>query len=248
MDIIVNGACGRMGKEVIRVLLEKYGAAVNIIPVDVCAQNTDILSNIRDYKGKAECIIDFSSHLGTRDLIDFALETKTPAVIATTGHTQEELDIIHKASETIPIFHSGNMSIGVALLVRLARETVRAMPDADVEIVEQHHNQKVDVPSGTALLLANGIKEEKKDAQFVIGRHENGKRRPQEIGIHSLRTGGTVGIHEVIISTNSQTITLKHEAHNRALFAEGAVEAAKFIVTQKNGIFDVNDMLNMHVK
>lgn len=244
-SIIVNGACGRMGKEVIRVLLEKFGASVNIIPVDVCAQDSDTLKNIDDFSGKADCIIDFSSHLGTKTLVEYALRTKTPAVIATTGHTEEEIGLINDASADIPIFHSGNMSIGVALLVRLAKEAVRVMPDADVEIIEQHHNQKVDVPSGTALLIANRIKEERGDAEFVVGRHENGKRRKEEIGIHSIRTGGTVGIHEVIISTNSQTITLKHEAHNRALFAEGAVEAAKFIVTQKNGKFDVNDMLNM---
>lgn len=247
MNIIVNGACGRMGKEVIKVLLAKYGTDAEIIPVDVCAMNEDTLVNIRDYKGKAECIVDFSSHLGTKALLEYAVDTNTPAVIATTGHTKEELDMIEEAGKSIPIFHSGNMSIGVALLVKLAREAARVMPDADVEIIEQHHNQKVDVPSGTALLIANGIKEERQNAQFVIGRHDNGKRKPEEIDIHSIRAGGIVGIHEVIICTPSQTITLKHEAHNRTLFAEGAAAAVDYIITKEKGIFNINDMLSMKI-
>ena len=164
-------------------------------------------------------------------------------MLCTTGHTDEEIELIHKTSESIPLFYSGNMSLGIALLVELAKTTVAAFPEAEIEIIEKHHNRKVDAPSGTALMLANAICEVRPDAYANCGRNGQGKRNPAEIGIHSIRMGNIVGEHEVIIGTPSQTITLKHEAHNRALFAEGAIAAAGFLIDRVPGLYDMKSML-----
>ena len=143
----------------------------------------------------------------------------------------------------IDAFLSANMSIGVALLADLAKKAAAVFPDADIEIIERHHNQKVDVPSGTALLLARRIQEVRPEAELVVGRHENGKRTPTEIGIHSLRYGSEVGTHEIILSNGSETVTLKHEAESRVLFARGAVAAAEFIVGKAPGLYDMRDII-----
>ena len=150
--------------------------------------------------------------------------------------------MIEDAARKIPIFYSGNMSIGIALLVSLVKTAVQVFPDADVEIIETHHNQKLDVPSGTALMIAKGIEDVRQNTTFCIGRHENGKRPTGEVGIHSIRMGKVVGIHEVHINTGSQTLTLKHEAHSRALFAEGALKAAEYLKEQPSGLYAVGDM------
>ena len=152
--------------------------------------------------------------------------------------------MINKASEHIPLFYSGNMSLGIALLIELAKTTASALPEAEIEIIEKHHNRKVDAPSGTALMLANAICEVRPDAYTNCGRSGQGKRAIEEIGIHSVRMGNIVGEHEVIIGTQSQTITLKHEAHNRALFAEGAIAAAAFIIGLLPGLYDMKSMLS----
>ena len=152
--------------------------------------------------------------------------------------------MIAEAAKEIPVFFSANMSIGVALLADLGRKAAATFPDADIEIVEKHHNQKLDVPSGTALLLARGIQEVRQDSQLLIGRRDYGKRTKQEIGIHSLRLGNEAGAHEIILSTGTQTITLKHEAEDRALFAEGALAAAEYIARQPAGVYSMQDMLD----
>ena len=135
------------------------------------------------------------------------------------------------------------MSLGVALVACLAKIASKAFPDADVEIIEKHHNQKLDVPSGTALLLADAIKTTREELTYNIGRHENGKRQKNEVGIHSLRMGGEVGTHEIIFAMGSQVITLKHEAENRSLFAEGALSAADFLVNQEAGLYNMDNIL-----
>ena len=164
-------------------------------------------------------------------------------MVATTGHTPEELSAIRDAAKQIPVFHSGNMSLGIALLAQLVRQATAVFPDADVEIVESHHNQKLDVPSGTALMLARAVQDARPEAQMLVGRHENGKRTKEEIGIHSIRMGNTVGIHEVIINTGTQVITLKHEAQDRALFAEGALAAAEFLISQAPGLYNMDNIV-----
>jgi 4-hydroxy-tetrahydrodipicolinate reductase len=151
--------------------------------------------------------------------------------------------LIDQAKRDIPIFHSGNMSLGIALLMELARTVASHMPEAEVEIIEKHHNRKLDAPSGTALMLADAIKEARPESFSKVGRSGHGKRCPEEIGIHSVRMGNIVGVHEVIIGTPNQTITLKHEAHDRALFAEGAIAAAEFLVNCPNGKYDMKSIV-----
>lgn len=243
MNIIINGAGGRMGKA-LRAMVEKgCRNAVLAGAVDPYVQEVGMLSSLDSFTGKADCIIDFSNHAGTAALTAYAAANKLPMVIATTGHTEEEMAMIRRAAEEVPVFYSGNMSLGIALLTHLARETARMFPDADVEIVESHHNQKLDVPSGTALMLAKAVQDARPDSRFVVGRHENGKRAKEEIGIHSLRMGNTVGIHEVIVNTGTQIITLKHEAQDRSLFAEGALAAAAFLVNKAPGMYNMDDMV-----
>ena len=238
MKVIINGAGGRMGKA-LRAMIAPCDLAA---AVDPFVQGDGMIASLAQAPA-ADCIIDFSNHAGTEALMAYAKEKKLPVVVATTGHTAEELDCIKAAAKEIPVFYSGNMSVGIALLTRLARQTAAMFPNADIEIVESHHNQKLDVPSGTALMLAKAVKDARPDAEFLVGRHENGKRTKQEIGIHSLRMGNTVGIHEVIVNTGTQIITLKHEAQDRSLFAEGALAAAQFLAGKEPGLYNMDDMV-----
>lgn len=242
MKVIVNGAGGRMGKA-LRSLIEKGSRGAELASaVDPYVQEDGIVSCL-DAAAQADCIIDFSNHAGTKALMDYAVEKNIPVVVATTGHTEEELACIRGAGEKIPVFYSGNMSLGIALLTQLARQTAAMFPEADVEIVESHHNQKLDVPSGTALMLAKAVQDARPESHLLVGRHENGKRTKEEIGIHSLRMGNTVGIHEVIVNTGTQIITLKHEAQDRSLFAEGALAAAAFVVGKEPGMYNMDNMV-----
>ena len=245
MNIIVNGAGGRMGKVLCSLIEESENKAVAafVSAEFETEKEKHIYQSIGEVTEKADCIIDFSHHSATAELCDYAVKNKLPLVIATTGHTEEENGMINEAAKTVPVFKSGNMSLGVALVACLSKIAAKAFPDADIEIVEKHHNQKLDVPSGTALLLADSIKQVKKDSEYVIGRHENGKRKKNEIGIHSLRMGNEVGTHEVIFAMGSQVITIKHEAENRGLFAEGALSAADFLVKQEPGLYCMDDIV-----
>ncbi len=245
MKIIVNGAGGRMGS-VLCGLIEKSEkhtlAAKSSIEFETDREN-GIYKSISEFDGEADIIIDFSNHLATYDVTSYALKRNMPLVVATTGQSEEELSMIKSAATDIPVFYSQNMSLGVAILSCLAKIAAKALPDCDIEIIEKHHNQKLDVPSGTAILLADGIKSVRKDCEYNIGRHEFGKRKKNEIGIHSVRMGGEVGTHEIIFAMGSQVITLKHEAENRSLFAEGAISAAEFLASQEKGFYNMDNIL-----
>lgn len=242
IKVLINGACGRMGKEVEKIV-EASETMTVAAKVDKMAAESGCYTDINDFSGEADIIIDFSNHLGTKDLLDYAVKNNIPTVVATTGHTPEELALIEETGKKIAVFHSANMSLGVALLCELAVKAAATMPDADIEIVETHHNRKLDAPSGTALMIANAIKAVREKAQFVFGREGMAKREKNEIGVHAVRRGNIVGIHEVLVSTDSQTITLKHEAHSRALFAEGAVSAAEFILGKPAGLYNMNSIV-----
>lgn len=242
IKVLINGACGRMGKEVEKIV-EASETMTVAAKIDKMAAESGCYTDINDFSGEADIIIDFSNHLGTKDLLDYAVKNNIPTVVATTGHTPEELALIEEAGKKIAVFHSANMSLGVALLCELAVKAAATMPDADIEIVETHHNRKLDAPSGTALMIANAIKSVREKAQFVFGREGMAKREKNEIGVHAVRRGNIVGIHEVLVSTDSQTITLKHEAHSRALFAEGAVSAAEFILGKPAGLYNMNNIV-----
>ena len=248
MNILLNGISGFMGREVARLCESNYRGASLAIGVDpsggdFSAPVYQSLDDIITLDG-VDCIIDFSHHSVTPALLDFATENNLPIVLCTTGHTDEEIGLINKASESIPLFYSGNMSVGIALLIELAKTTAKAFPEAEIEIIEKHHDRKIDAPSGTALMLANAIREIRPDAYANCGRSGQGKRDTNEIGIHSIRMGNIVGEHEVIVATQNQTISLKHEAHSRALFAEGAIAAADFLVGKAAGLYDMKSMLS----
>lgn len=247
MRVIINGACGAMG-HIVTDLCKKRASLATIVALVDTSLTTD--PEKKEYHSLEECdqisevVIDFSHHSATKELTSFCISKKIPLLIATTGQTAEELEIINEAAKKIPIFRSPNMSLGIALLKDISKRVVKAFPEAEIEIVETHHDRKIDVPSGTALMLAEAIKEAKPFATYNIGRPSEGKRSKEEIGIHSLRYGNVVGVHEVIISTGNETLKLIHEADNRALFADGAMKAAEFIARQtKPGLYGMEDIL-----
>ncbi|MBE6589624.1 MAG: 4-hydroxy-tetrahydrodipicolinate reductase [Ruminococcaceae bacterium] len=246
MKILICGVGGRMGKEVAKLALAGIRSASVVAGYDVLPIDTREFPTYTDWNTvecDVDCIVDFSHHAGTEALLDFATRRKIPVVLATTGHTDEEKSLIEQAAKQIPLFHSANMSLGIALLVELAKLTAKTFPEADIEIIEKHHNRKLDAPSGTALLLANAIREIREKAKFVFGRSGQAKRAEDEIGIHAIRMGNIVGEHEVIVGTDTQTITLKHEAHSRSLFAEGALAAAEYLIGKPCGLYDMKKMI-----
>ena len=246
MRILICGVGGRMGREVAKLALDGFRGAVPVAGMDIVPVDTREFRTYTDWSDVEEavdCIIDFSHHTATPSMLSYAVGHRIPVVLATTGHDADELKAIAAAAKQIPVFHSANMSLGVALLVELAKSAAKAFPDANIEIIEKHHNRKLDAPSGTALLLANAIKEVREDAEFVYGRSGQAKREPQEIGIHAIRMGNIIGEHEVIVGTDTQTISLKHEAHSRALFAEGAIVAADYLIGKSAGLYDMKKML-----
>lgn len=243
MKVLVHGAAGHMGRHVVRLAQEGYAGASLGAAVDAFADGQDgVVARFAD-AAPCEVIVDFSHHSVVADVLAYAVEQKLPVVIATTGLTEEEKPALAEAARTVPVFFSANMSVGVALLCQLARQTAAIFPDADVEIVETHHNRKLDAPSGTALMLADAIRAVRPDAVYNCGRSGMAKRQKNEIGIAAIRRGNIPGIHEVIVSTGTQAITLKHEVYDRALFAEGALTAAAWLVDQPAGLYDMYSML-----
>lgn len=197
-----------------------------------------------DYKFQytdANVIIDFSSPTGTMQMLDFAVKSKIPVVIATTGLNEEQENKVIEASKIIPIFKSANMSFEVALIKNLLKNLASKLEDSDIEILETHHNRKADAPSGTAKLLAESINSGlDKPRDIVYGRE--GKRNKNEIGIASLRGANIVGEHSVKFFSDYETLEITHTAHSRELFASGALKAAQFIINQKPGIYNMDDM------
>ncbi len=246
MKIIVNGAGGRMGKTLCDLIgkSEKHTLVAAVSMEFETDSEKGIYKSLDEFSGEADMLIDFSNHSATYDVTSYALKRGLPVVIATTGQNGEEMSMIKSAAAEVPVFYSQNMSLGVAILSCLAKIAAKALPDCDIEIIEKHHNQKLDVPSGTAILLADSIKSVRNECEYNIGRHEYGKRTKNEIGIHSLRMGGEVGTHEIIFAMGSQVITLKHEAENRSLFAEGAISAAEYLVSQDAGFYNMDNILN----
>lgn len=242
MKYLIHGAMGYMGREVLKLLGTRM-PEVEVILVDANSDCESIRRALSDCPEQVDCVIDFSHHSATKALTDYVISTKTPLVLATTGQTPEELSMIDAAAKTVPVFFASNMSVGIAVLIRMAKQAAQAFPDADIEIVETHHNRKLDVPSGTALSIGKALQTVRPDAVLNIGRHENGKREKSQIDIHSLRMGNIAGIHEVHICTQTQTLTLKHEAHDRRLFAEGAIDAAGFLLGKPAGLYTMEDLL-----
>lgn len=249
MNILIYGIGGKMGKAVFDCLKEepRLRASCGVdkylkdniyeVPVFTCCDEVNL---------KVDCIIDFSVHNGIYDYLPYAIKNRIPCVIATTGFDGEEQSYINEASLSIPVFQSGNMSVGINLLVELVKIASRSIGDkSEIEIIEMHHNQKIDAPSGTAKMLAEAVKDELPCSKFVYGREGiPGRRDKNEIGIHAVRGGTIVGKHSVMFIMNNEVVTLSHESESRSILAQGSISAAKYIVGKKNGIYDMQDMLN----
>ena len=238
MRAVICGANGAMGKLICGILGDEVVGKVSIDGENGVPRTFDDLGPLR-----ADVVIDFSHHTAAPEVIRYAKAIGAAAVIGTTGHTPEEKALIQQAAKDIPVFYSGNMSLGIAVLCRLAREAAGFFPDADIEIVEVHHNRKVDAPSGTAHMLFEAIHQVRPNAVEHCGRSGEGKRTKDEIGVSSLRLGSVVGIHEVMIHTGTQCLTLKHEAVTRAMLADGAVDAARFMVGKPTGMYNMESLL-----
>jgi 4-hydroxy-tetrahydrodipicolinate reductase len=196
---------------------------------------------------EADVIIDFSSPQSVRTMLPAAVERKLPLVIATTGLSEDDLAIVNKSAQQIPIFRSGNMSLGINLLQQLLKRAAQVLGTSfDVEIIEKHHNQKKDAPSGTALMLADAIGEAREEElSYVYGRSGvDAQRKQGELGIHAIRGGTIVGQHEVIFAGPDEMITIGHQAFSRQVFATGAIAAARYLVTQQPGMYNMQDMLS----
>ena len=238
MRAILCGANGAMGKLIDAALGDEVVGRVSIDGENNVPKTFAELGEVA-----ADVLIDFSHHTAVADVLEYAKKIGCAAVIGTTGHTAEEKELIYAAAKEIPVFYSGNMSLGIAVLCRLAKQAASFFPDADIEIVEVHHTRKVDAPSGTALMLFNAVKEVRPEATANCGRSGEGKRTKNEIGISALRMGNVVGVHEVHIHTGTQCLTLKHEAVTRAMLADGAVDAARFMVGKPTGFYNMESIL-----
>lgn len=234
-----------MGREVAALCERGYRGAELISGIDPSATEGDnLFRSTRDADTRGvDVIIDFSHHSAAPEICALAVNEGLPIVVATTGHTEAEKQAILDAARCVPVFYAANMSVGVALLCELAKKAAAALPDADIEIIETHHTRKLDAPSGTALMLAEEICTVRPEAYISTGRSGRTPRDKNEIGIQSVRLGNIVGEHEIRIGTGAETITLRHEAHSRALFAEGALAAAQFIIAKPEGLYTMKDMI-----
>ena len=249
INVLISGALGRMGKKV-------YEACKNSNELNpVCGvdrfcnnQNPDfpIYDEYSKVKEKIDVIIDFSAPATLPSILNYAIKNGVPAVLCATGYTEQDVQAVKNASEKVALFRSANMSLGVNVLVDLVKKASAVLgANFDIEIIEKHHNQKVDSPSGTALMLADGVKEVLPEKFYVYGREGMvGKRNKDEIGIHAIRGGNIVGEHDVIFAGENETITLSHHAADRGVFANGAVAAAKFLVNKKSGLYNMTDVIN----
>lgn len=251
INIILSGCGGRMGQAIVRAAEDHpdcrivAGVDMNVGAV-APACNFPVYQTVSEFPGKADVIVDFSHHTALPALLSYATQTKTPIVVATTGHTEEEKALLLAATESVAVFSSGNMSIGINLLIELAKNASKTLGLAfDVEIVEKHHNQKLDAPSGTALMIADAIGSTREESTYVYDRHSvRQKRAPEEIGIHSIRGGTIVGEHEVIFAGNNEIISLAHTATSREIFATGALRAAIYLAKKDVGLYDMSDLIN----
>ena len=249
MNILIWGIGGKMGKMLVEGLSsDKEATLVGGVDkfADPKAFNVPVFKSADEINVKVDALIDFSRAEALDEILAYATKNKVASVICTTGYSDAQLKQINDASKLIPIFRSSNMSLGVNLLIDLCRKASQVLKDdCDIEIVEQHHNQKVDAPSGTAVSIANAINEEyANEKEFTYGRHEtNKKREKKEIGIHAVRGGTIVGKHDVMFIAQDEIITIAHEAQSRAVFAKGAIRAAKFISFKEPGMYNMQDLV-----
>lgn len=248
IKIAVCGACGKMGRNIAELLKGDTEAEFycGIDPRGRCDRSeVDVYKSYKEIGGKPDVIIDFSSPAVLSDELEYAVKNGVPAVIGSTGFTPDQLKEIDGAAQKVAIFRTANFSLGVNLLCKLVRKAAETLGEKfDIEIIEKHHNQKVDAPSGTALMLADsassafeGGKEYKNGREGICG------KRGREIGLHAVRGGTIVGEHEVLFCGEDEIVTLSHSARSKKVFAAGAIKAAKWLAEKGAGLYDMNDVL-----
>ena len=237
INVLINGIDGKMGQ----MLLNQ----INNSEEFTCIGGADKDKNIYDIKEKADVIIDFSIPVATLNMLEYAKEKQIPVVIATTGFNDEQNKIIEDYSKEIPIFKSANMSYETNLMIKLVSKLAKELSNSDIEIVDIHHNTKVDSPSGTALMIADNINKALDNTMhYEFDRHsKHAPRDKKEIGIHSLRGGTEVGKHTVFFFGDNENLEISHTVNSRAVFANGALKAASFLINQTAGLYDMNDLV-----
>ncbi|MGN0530391.1 MAG: 4-hydroxy-tetrahydrodipicolinate reductase [Eubacterium sp.] len=246
-DIILCGANGKMGKVIRDIVAKRDDCRIAAgIDLNTVSDSFPIYSSFDEIKEDADVIIDFSNPALLNDLLDFAVKKSMPVVIATTGYDESQKKQIEEASRKTSVFFTYNMSLGINLLANLAKKAVQVLGDGfDIEIIEKHHNQKIDAPSGTALMLADAICEElNKPMKYEYDRHsKREKRTKNEIGMHAVRGGTIVGEHEIMFAGRDEIITLSHSARSKEVFAVGAVNAALFLKDKPAGMYSMKEMI-----
>lgn len=248
-NIILRGCNGKMGREVTQMVNEDETAAI-VAGIDISMSRQDdypVFYNFAQCSVPADVIIDFSSPINVREMLDFAINRGIGIVLCTTGFSKEDQRLIDEASNLIPILRSANMSIGINFITKLVKEAAKVLTDAgfDIEIVEKHHNKKVDAPSGTALTLADAINDALNNHYEYIYDRTNirAPREKNEIGISVVRGGTIIGEHDVIFAGNDEVIEIRHTAYSKAIFAKGAIQAAKYLHGKKAGMYSMNDVI-----
>lgn len=245
MRIMLCGCQGRMGHAVEAAVKDDAVIVAGIDAVEG-ARAFPVYKQPTDCAETADVIIDFSHPNALCAMLDYAVDNNIPAVVCTTGLSTEQTEVVRKAAEKTPVFFSGNMSIGIGLLTALTKKAAAVLgEDFDIEIIEMHHNQKLDAPSGTAMMLANAAKDGLSyEPDFTYTRHDRRQKRDKkEIGISAIRGGNIIGEHQVIFAGADEVINLTHRAQSRALFATGALRAAKFLIGKPAGLYNMEDLM-----
>lgn len=247
IQVLISGCNGKMGQEVAKQIekVENLSTLAGFDRLDTGDNKFPVYTNLNNVKEKPDIIIDFSIPEATFAVLEFASKNKIPVVIATTGFTDEELKKIEDYSKMIPIFKSANMSFEINLMAKMVSDMAKLINDADIEIVEAHHNRKIDAPSGTALLLADNINNALDNSMtYEYNRHaKREKRSKKEIGIHSIRGGNIVGKHTVAFYSDDEYIEITHNVSSRSVFAKGALKAADFLAHKQPGLYDMNNLI-----
>ncbi|MBQ7794189.1 MAG: 4-hydroxy-tetrahydrodipicolinate reductase [Clostridia bacterium] len=246
--IILSGCNGKMGQVITRLAANDEDCEIVAgLDINDCMPNTyPVFTDMTKCDVEADVIVDFSHPSAFDGVMQLAKARKLPIIVATTGLAAEQREQLKTDSAEIPVFFSANMSLGINLLIALAKKAASVLEDNfDIEIIEQHHNQKLDAPSGTALAIADGINEVlSAPSEYVYDRHSvRRKRRKTEIGLHAVRGGTIVGKHNVLFAGNDEIIELKHEASSKEVFAVGAIKAAKYMNGKPNGYYSMNDLI-----
>ncbi len=247
LKIVLSGCSGKMGAVITDIISEDNSAQIvaGVDPFFKDGLKYPVYPAFNELPD-ADVIVDFSNPAALDDILEYATKNKVALVAATTGYTEAQIEKIKAAAKLIPVFFTFNMSLGINLLTSLVKRVTAVLGDSfDIEIVEKHHNQKVDAPSGTAIMLANAINETLDNKMlYEYDRHsKREKRRKNEIGIHSVRGGTIVGEHEVIFAGNNEVLTLTHQAFSKNVFAVGAIRAASFLKGKAAGLYDMNDLI-----